>query len=237
MSAEQLGDEIRDLPEPCRESRAGFSAYLDGAMNGVSMSRLAAHLQSCTSCDEEFQAWRSMQSALGDLGPAQAPFELQARLRDALASEISTGRHLSPFRRLLEFSQRTLAPAGLRLGAGLAATLVILGSAACFVGTALPVQANDERLAHLNSPRFLYSETDPLPIETSRSFVAVVVDAKIDDRGRVYDFDVIDGPKDEATRVRIAANLLGSVFKPATIFGTPVPGHAVMTYTTVSARG
>lgn len=225
-----------ELSEGCQQCRAGFSAYLDGALDGHSMAQLAAHLRECGACDAEFTAWRSMQSALGELGPAPVPTELQARLRDALASEIGTGRHLSPSRRFMSFFQRTLAPAGLRLGAGFAATLVILGSAACFLSTALPVQANDERMAHLNAPQYLYSQQAPEPITASKEFVAVLVDAKVDAQGRVYDFDVVDGPNDPATRVRIAANLLESVFKPATVFGVPVPGHAMMTYTAVTAR-
>lgn len=222
--------------EVCERTRAAFSAYLDGALDGNTMGELAAHLQQCRSCADEFEAWRSMQSALSVLGPARAPLELQARLRDVLASEISTGRHLSPFRRFQEFCGRTLAPAGLRFGAGLAATLVILGSAACFLGTALPVQANDDRMAHMNAPKYLYSQAPTDPIVTKDGFVAVLVDAKVDANGRVYDYELIDGPKDPQTRLRIEANLLGSVFKPATVFGEPVPGHAMMTYTTVSAR-
>ena len=226
-----------ELTEACEQTRAGFSAYLDGALDGHSMAQLAAHLRECTDCDFEFEAWRHLQSALGELGPAQPPAELQARLRDALASEIVTGRYRSPLQRFLAFSKQTLAPAGLRLGAGLAATVVILGSAAGFLGTALPVQANDERLAHLNAPEFLYSQTTPQAITASGAFVAVMVDAKVDAQGKVYDFDVIEGPRDAQTRLRIENNLLGSVFKPATVFGVPVPGHAMMTYTAVSAIG
>jgi len=64
-----------------------------------------------------------------------------------------------------------------------------------------------------------------------------MVDAKVDAQGKVYDFDVIEGPRDAQTRLRIENNLLGSVFKPATVFGVPVPGHAMMTYTAVSAIG
>ena len=224
------------MTEACQQCRASFSAYLDGALDGHSMAQLAAHMRECPGCDAEFVAWRSLQSALVELGPAQLPVGLQAQLRDALASEIGTGRHLSPSRRFVAFCQRTLAPAGLRLGAGFAATLLILGSAAWILGAALPVQANDERLAHLNAPKFLYSQTVPEPIATSTAFVAVLVDAKVDARGRVYDYELIDGPKDAATRLAIENNLLESVFQPATVFGVPVPGHAMMTYTAVSAR-
>jgi anti-sigma factor RsiW len=223
--------------DTCTGTRAAFSAYLDGALDGHSMAQLADHLDSCAECASEFGAWRSVQSVLGELGPAPVPTELQAQLRDALAGEISTGRHLSPIKRVAVFTRDTLAPAGVRLGAGLAAALVLIWSAAWVIGTAVPVQANDDRLAHLNSPQYLYSQTPPEPIATSSAFVAVLVDAKVDARGRVYDYILIDGPQDPVTRLQVEKNLLGGVFKPATVFGVPVPGHVMMTYTAVSVRG
>jgi hypothetical protein len=119
----------------------------------------------------------------------------------------------------------------------LAAALVLVGSAIWFIGSAAPVQANDDRLADLHPPQFLYSQVPPQAITTTGEVFAVLVDAKVDADGRVYDYSVIEGPRDSSTRARIEANLLGSVFKPATVFGVPVPGHAMMTYTTVSVHG
>lgn len=221
----------------CLQTRQAFSSYLDGALDGHTMARLAKHLQGCSSCSTEFTAWRSLQNALGELGPAQAPIQLQAMVRDALASEIGTGRHLSPLRRVTAFFQETLAPAGLRFGAGLAATLAMLGGSAWFLGTAMPVQANDARMVDVNAPKYLYSLQPTAPIAADTAFLTILVDAKVDSNGRVYDYNVVDGPQDAATRRRIEANLLESVFKPATVFGEPVPGHAMMLFTTVSARG
>ena len=162
---------------------------------------------------------------------------LQAQLRDALAGERQHQRYLSPVQRVAAFCQRTLLPAGLRVGAGLAAAVVLMGGVAWFVGGAVPVQANDDRLAHLNPPRYLYSQDTPEPITTGSRFVAVLVEADVDANGRVYDYRLLEGPHDAATRVRIESNLLDSVFKPATVFGVPVPGHAVITYTAVTVRG
>ena len=102
---------------------------------------------------------------------------------------------------------------------------------------AAPVQANDDRMADLHPPRFLYSEVSPEPIATPQHFVAVVVEAQVDARGRVYDYNILEGPQDPTTRARVEANLLSSVFKPATVFGEPVRGHAMITYTAVSVRG
>jgi hypothetical protein len=38
-------------------------------------------------------------------------------------------------------------------------------------------------------------------------------------------------------RRQVEQNLLTSVFKPATVFGVPVDGHVMLTYTGVSVRG
>jgi anti-sigma factor RsiW len=225
------------LDNACAQVKGKFSDYLDGALNGHAMRALAAHFETCRSCSAEFQAWRSVQSVLGDLGPAKPPSALQARLRDALAGERDRRTFLSPSRRVADFWDRTLAPMCLRVSGGLAAALVLIGSAIWFIGSAAPVQANDDRLANLNPPQFLYSQMPPEPISAKGPFVAVLVEAKVNSEGRVYDYSVLDGPKDSETRARIEANLLGSIFKPATVFGVPVPGHAMMTYTTVSVRG
>ncbi len=226
---------INEIEESaCGTVQDDFSAYLDGALDGETMLRLAAHLDTCIHCSREFGEWRSMQSALGELGPALLPNTLQSELRDALAGERGLGTHRSPTQRFVAFAQRTLAPGAVRLGAGFGAALLLLGSAAWYVGLATPVQANDDRLAHLYAPRYLYSQTAPQPILSDGAYVAVMVDAKVDARGRVYDYDLIDGPDNASTRLGIEKNLLGSVFAPATIFGAPVAGHVMMTYTEIS---
>jgi hypothetical protein len=231
------GSGVASLSEACASARESFSPYLDGLLDGRTMKWLGDHLDTCLSCHKEFHAWRSVQSALADLGTAQLPGAMQAQLRDALAGERVRGTYLSPFQRFSRFWTQALAPACMRFGAGLAAALVLVGSATWFIGSAAPVQANDDRLADLHPPRFLYSEIAPEPIPTRGPFIAVLVDAKVDAAGRVYDYSVVQGPQDSHTRARIESNLLGSVFKPATIFGVPVPGHAMMTYTTVSVHG
>ena len=45
----------------CSSVRAQFSEYLDGALTGVAMQGVAAHLESCRKCSVEFERWRSAQ--------------------------------------------------------------------------------------------------------------------------------------------------------------------------------
>ena len=225
------------LTNECMAARGNFSAYLDGALDGGSMAQLAQHFERCDACDEEFKAWRSVHAALAELGQAEAPEALQAQLRYTLAGELELGTYRSPMHRLVKSLRFTLMPAALRLSAGLAAAMLLVGCLSWVIGSVAPVQANDDRMAHLNAPQYLYSVAPPEPITTASGFVAVLVDAKVNAEGRVYDYDLIEGPRDTATRARIEENLLGSIFKPATVFGVPVPGHAMMTYTAVSVRG
>src|SRR5215469_18641363 len=79
----------------CLAAQSAFSSYLDGALSGVEMGRVADHLAGCLPCSTECDAWRAMQTALGDLGPAKPPDRLQERLRMALALEREHGTHLS----------------------------------------------------------------------------------------------------------------------------------------------
>ena len=204
-------------------------------MSGVGMAAVASHLRDCIGCAGEFDSWREMDQALAALGPARAPENLQSRLRTMVATERSLGAHRSPFRQLYDFVYESLAPVALRTAGGLAVALVLVGSLLRMFGSGIAVQANDDRMAHLVAPRFLYSQVPAQPIEAGRE-TPILIDASVDTRGRVYDFTVLAGPHDPESTLRIEQNLLSSVFKPASLFGEPVVGHAMLIYTGVSVH-
>lgn len=179
--------------------------------------------------------WREVQRSLVDLGPARTPERLQARLRAALATERDRGAHLPFARRALLLWKSSLAPLALRLSGGFAATVMLAGGLSWMFGAPIAVQANDDAMAHLVAPRYLYSRMPTETINTGRD-MPIVVEAMVDSSGRVYDYAILTGPKDTEVRTRVENNLLGSVFKPATVFSVPVRGHVLMTYTGVSVR-
>lgn len=220
----------------CATVRSEFSAYLDGAISGLEMAAISHHLESCSMCAADFNVWREVQRSLGRLGPKQPPARLQARLRAALAAERERGAHLPVLQRAMMAWRRSAAPMALRLSGGLAATIVLVGGLSWIFGAPIAVHANDDAMAHLVAPRYLYSQVPPEPISTQRD-VPIVVDAMVDDHGRVYHYSILQGPEDAQVKLRVENNLLSSVFKPATVFGVPVRGHVVMTYTGVSVRG
>jgi hypothetical protein len=223
------------LAHRCVAAQAAFSSYLDGALSGVEMGRVAQHLEGCGPCATEFEAWRAMQMALGELGPAKPPVRLQNGLRTALELERERGSYLPLTGRVVLAWQTSVAPMAVQTAGGMAAAVLLLAGLFRLFGPGVAVQANDDGMAHLIAPHYLYSQVPPMPVETGRD-VPVLVEAKVDTNGRVYDYTILDGPKDAAVRVQVEQNLLSSVFKPATVFGVPVDGHVMVTYTGVSVR-
>jgi hypothetical protein len=238
MSERKPNSKMLQRKDPrCADLRSEFSAYLDGTMSGVEMAALSAHLEGCNGCNDEFAVWREIQRSLGELGPSRPPVRLQSRLREVIAAERERGTHLSLPRRALLLWQTSVAPFALSLSGGLAAALVLVGGLTWMLAAPLAaVQASDSAMSNLVAPHYLYSQVPPLPID-DRHDVPVVVDALVDSHGRVYDYSILEGSQDSEVRVRVEGNLLSSVFQPATVFGVPVRGHVVLTYTGVSVRG
>ena len=240
----------------CKSIRERFSAYLDGALTGVAMQQTAAHLESCVECGREFSGWRTMQAALVKLGPAKAPADLALRLRVALSQEQARTPRQSLARWQVRW-QNTLAPFLLRASAGFASAVLLLGTAAVLVGAfASPVEARDASADASTSPRFLYSmlassTPEATPSDTARvpgphmaraavtvdDANAVVVEAYVNSSGRVYDYRIISGPDNAASRAQVENLLLFSVFEPARVFGEPVRGVAVLSFSGVSVQG
>jgi hypothetical protein len=224
------------LGEPlCAQVREDFAGYLDGSIPGIAMQAIAAHFDSCSSCASEFAAVSAVQRSLAALGPAQAPARLQAGIRRTLAAERTRGTHLSALAKLQYAWSSWLGSATLRAtGATAAALLLALGLGWMFAAPIASVQANDDAQANMIAPKFLYSQVAPLPVAGDSP---MIVEAKIDMEGKVYDYAILAGPDNATTRLRVEQDLLTSVFRPATLFGVPVRGHVVLTYTAISARG
>ncbi|AXC13565.1 hypothetical protein ACPOL_4290 [Acidisarcina polymorpha] len=229
---------MRLIPGTCGRIRAQFSSYLDGAVTGVAMQRIDAHLRKCEACAREFNGLCATQSALASLGTLKAPADLSLRLRVAISNErAKTPSHFISGLRIKW--KNTLAPFLLQASAGFASTILLVGTVALLIGmfaTPEPLAARDEPLGRASSPRFLYSavETETVPIGGRDN--PVIVEVYIDGAGRVYDYRIVSGPSDPATRSELENVLLFSVFEPARSFGQPVRGLAVLSFTGVSVR-
>lgn len=225
----------------CPEIRERFSLYLDGAVNGHEMQAIAAHLETCTVCEQQFRSLQAVQQGLASLGAAKPPVDLGMRLRLAISHERSR-TSTSLVERLREsFSlrwQNAFRPLVLQASAGLAGALVLIGSVVFLLGLVAvpePVMANDEPLGALTAPHYIYSVERPRPILAGRD-TTIVVDALINSHGEVYDYTIVSGPEAELTRQQITNQLLESVFEPARAFGAPTRGRVILTFSGVSVH-
>jgi anti-sigma factor RsiW len=224
---------------PCRSIQAQFSAYLDGGLTGVAMQSIAGHLNRCSGCAAEFGEWRRMQESLAHLGPARPPEDLALRIRVALSQEHArTPQNTAAVWKVRW--QNTVAPFLLQASAGLASSLVLLGTMGFLVGAFAapePASARDQAVGMASSPHFLYSIVEASAGTVSRKGSPVTVEVYVDAQGRVYDYEIVSGPKDPATRADLETLLLSSKFQPAEWFGEPVKGVALLSFSGVSVQG
>jgi anti-sigma factor RsiW len=229
----------------CVKLQSRFSDYLDGAVNGQEMQEIARHLEGpggagggCRDCAHELAALRSTQNALAGLGPAKPPADLALRLRVAISRE-NARRNSRLLDRLSVKWDNAVRPLLVQVSAGVAGSIVLVGGIMLLLGVVAapqPVLANDEPLGAVTAPHYRYSAVLPQAIVTPQD-TTIVVEAAIDKYGRVYDFDILAGPEDESVRTQVASQLLSSVFEPASAFGVPIRGHAIVTFSGISVRG
>ena len=218
----------------CGAMKAKFSEYLDGRLTGQEMQRIAAHLHACSDCASEWKSLRHVQASLAGLSPVPEPRDLPLRIRVAVSQERARRRQ-SPFHALSLAWQNTVAPFLLQAAAGFASAVLLLGAVILLVGiVAKPeaAQANgDEPLGNATAPHLRYfRQIAELP-------GPVVVEAYVNGEGQVYDFRIVSGPSDPATRAQVESLLVSGVFEPARFFGQPVRGLAVLSFSGVSVRG
>ena len=220
----------------CSAIQARFSEYLDGAVSGAEMQSMAGHLETCGECAAEFAEWRQLQSVLGSVAPARPPADLGLRLRVAISQERArtTRRWLESWQLRWE---NTLAPVLARGAAGLATAVILLGAIGLMIGTlgAPPAVAATETVAESTStPRLLYTVGG---MDARASFrQPVVVEAEVSPQGRVYSYRILSGPAPEAVRAELNNFLLMSHFTPALFYGIPVPGQAVLSFSSAAAH-
>jgi hypothetical protein len=135
--------------------------------------------------------------------------------------------------------QNTFAPLVWRVTAGFASTVALLGGVALLIGMFSypePAQARDEPLGKVSSPRFLYTSLEPDGGVGDLEH-PVVVQAFVNGEGRVYDYVLVSGNADAKTRSQLEDMLSFSIFAPAKVFGQPVRGTVLLSFSGVSVPG
>lgn len=224
----------------CKAVQAKFGDHLDGRLSGREMQRVAAHRDRCPACSAEWASLCETQSMLAGLGPVPEPDDLLLRIRVAVSQEQARSRR--PKLETWNLAWRnTIGPFLLQASAGFASAVLLLGTViflvSMFAQPKVAMASKDEPLGDPTAPQLLRLSTGAGSDDIAGTSGPVVVEVYINDNGEMYDYRILSGPADEATRARVENLLLTSVFAPARFFGQPVRGLAVLSFSGVSVRG
>jgi hypothetical protein len=181
-----------------------------------------------------------MQASLAALGPVPEPENLLLKIRVAVSQERARSRR-GVFHGWDLAWKNTVGPFLLQAGAGFASAVLLLGSIivliTMFAQPEMAQATKDEPLGNPTAPR-LVSLSPGIGDEQINDLSApVVVEAYINAAGWMYDYRIVSGPNDAATRSQIENLLVDSHFEPARFFGQPVRGLAIVSFSGVSVRG
>lgn len=181
--------------------------------------------------------------ALRSLGGSMtAPADLQLRLRVALSHERVRQERQWLGRlehRMYLLRENTLRPFAVQ-GAMVAAALLVVLGVGVTLGAVTPgqaVEANDVPLIGFSAPRYLYAAGNTSARVDSADQTPLMVEARVNSIGHVYDYRVLSGTLTPATEAALRERMLNSVFTPASFFGEPVRGTAVLTFADVEVHG
>lgn len=191
---------------------------------------------------EELQTERELtDGALRSLAPAETPGQLALQIRLALSHE-RVRRERRWAGRLQHgwetFRENSLQPFAVQAAVAATALLAVAGGM-LMLGAVTPgqaVEANDTPLAGFSAPHYMYSVAGEQPVGSSTD-KPLIVEAKIDPAGRVYDYQIVSGDLDSAASAALRQRMLTGVFRPAKVFGEPVRGTVLLTFADVVVRG
>jgi len=219
----------------CSDAKQLMSPYLDSAVTRSEMSALQLHIDSCGSCAERFIALQRAQVVIGNLGRKAAPSDLALKIRVAISQEVATARR-SRWEMLRVRWENVFNAVMVPATGGLVTTIVMFGLLINFlVPTQIP-GANDVPTT-LYTPPQLQSSPFEIAIDPSRS-EPLVVEAYVGADGRVQDYRILSGGENgEAVLSELKNMLIFATFRPATSFGRPTAGRAILAFSKIQVRG
>jgi len=222
----------------CHRARSLFSSYLDGAVPGRQMQAVSQHLEECAGCRAEYAAWQRTQRLVASLGRKPAPPELALRLRVGIsqaAAQRNQRRWPGWLVRIENLADAFVLPAT----AGLVSAIIFFGVLIGFM--AMPVHlsaARDDVPTLLYTPPRLQTMPSDAGLQSAANAEPLVVETLVDANGRVQDYRILSGPADRSSlRPQLNNIMIFTTFQPATTFGVPTSGRAVLSFAKINVGG
>ena len=212
--------------ESCLEIRSCFSEYLDGECSPDTRRSLRYHLQYCAACRRELERYELIQSDLHDL-PRPRPSAF-AQLRLAVA--LSRARHAQTLANLSLRLENALQPLLLPASGAVLAGLLCLSLTFNWL---IPPGPSKPDVPLVTPPRL----ESMAPLDFKSGDVHLVVMTNVDAGGHVVDYQVLSGQQSPELKPELDRLMYFSIFQPATLFGQPTAGRAVLSLSRITVRG
>jgi hypothetical protein len=209
---------------------------MDHSISGKRMHEISEHLNSCRACRSEFTLLCNTQKLVSGLGRRQPPRDLALKLRVMISQELAQSRK-KPFEGLRLRFENTFNAFMVPATAGMISAIIIFG---LLIGVLYPAQISR---ANNDVPTLLYTPPEltfsPFGLEMNGiNADSLVVEAYVDANGRVQDYRILSAPEDAKDLVpELNKMLIFTTFRPATAFGKPTNGRAVLSFAKVNVRG
>lgn len=219
----------------CTETRSLLSQYLDGAINSKKQQAVRGHLAECEACAGEHALLGKTHRIVSSLGRKQPPPHLALRLRVAISREVAVARrpwYIGWSAHLQNAYRAFLVPAT----AGALSAVIVFGLLIGFFALPAQLQAqNDVPTALYTPPQLRYSTFD---LTSGAADDAVVIEALVDANGRVQDYRILSAPHEvHGQLTQLQNGLIFMQFSPATSFGKPISGKAVISFSKIDVTG
>jgi hypothetical protein len=208
---------------------------MDLSMNGKQMRAVSSHLEECEACRSEYALLCSTQQLVASLGRKQAPQDLALKLRVMASQQLAQNRR-QPFEGLRMRLENAFNAFMVPATAGMLSAVIIFG---LLIGVMSPGQmirgTNDVPILVYTPPELASS---PFGQMSSLSADSLVVEAYVDSNGRVQDYRILSAPDNAKDLVpELNKMLIFTTFRPATAFGRPTSGWAVLSFAKVNVKG
>ncbi len=214
----------------CRMTLRAIQSYLDDGLFGRQRFEMDRHLEDCASCRRALDEFRALRQVMGRLDRQPPPPNLELRIRVAASIH---GERMSLKQRLNRLGN-LMNPLAVPAFSGVfltCLTFIVLLST-LFSGASLGSGDPDSALGLFTEPRARSLTMMPVVFGADLPFVTqpVTVKTLVGEDGRVIDYTVLSGPRDERSLAFLDRFLyFGVNMDPATFLGRPTVGTFVMT--------
>jgi hypothetical protein len=219
----------------CSDTKRLMSAYLDAAVTRSEMTAVQQHIDACIACSTDYLALQRTQRLVGSLGRKTVPPDLALRIRVSASRELANSRR--PRWEAIRVKWENVFNAVMvPATGGLVTTVIIFGLLINFLVPSQFVDPNDVPTT-LYTPPQLQSSPFQLAMGSGRT-EPLIVEAYVGADGRVQDYRVLSGVENGSAVLSELKNMLiFATFRPATSFGRPTAGRAILAFSKIQVKG